>query len=87
MVIAMISWQEGKEIAAKELEYPMLEIWDLGDKWVYVFDAGRPAAPGMPLVSISKDEGKVGYITIPPLENIGILDEGKLIYRQDYKKR
>ena len=82
-MITMVSWQEGKEIAAKELEYPILEIWDLGDKWVYVFDAGRPAAPGMPLVSISKDEGKVGYITIPPLENIGILDEGKLIYKGD----
>lgn len=83
----MISWQEGKEIAKKEIEYPILEIWDLGDRWVYVFCAGSPAAPGIPMVSISKDEGKVGYITIPPLENIGILDEGKLIYRQDYKKR
>lgn len=82
MVITMVSWQEGKEIAAKELEYPILEIWDLGDKWVYVFDSGSPSAPGIPMVSISKDEGKVGYITIPPLENIGILDEGKLIYQR-----
>ena len=49
---------------------------------MYVFDAGSPAAPGIPMVSISRDEGKIGYITIPPLENIGILDEGKLIYQR-----
>ena len=83
----MVSWQEGKEIAQKELEYPILEIWDLGDRWVYVFDAGSPAVPGIPMVTISKTEGKVGYITIPPLENIGVLDEGKLIYQRDWKKR
>lgn len=65
-----------------EIEYPILEIWDLGDRWVYVFCAGSPAAPGIPMVTISKTEGKVGYITIPPLENIGILDEGKLIYQR-----
>lgn len=49
---------------------------------MYVFCAGSPAAPGIPMVTISKTEGKVGYITIPPLENIGILDEGKLIYQR-----
>ena len=79
----MVSWQEGKEIAQKELEYPILEIWDLGDRWVYVFDAGSTAVPGIPMVTISKNEGKVGYITIPPLENICVLDEGKLIYQRD----
>ena len=81
----MVSWQEGKEIAQKELKYPILEIWDLGDRWVYVFDAGSPAVPGIPMVTISKDDVKIDYITIPALENLCILAKSKLIYRRNKK--
>jgi len=76
----MISVKEAKQIAVKEYsEYPVAEILDIGNRWVFCFDTGDPPIPGTGMVTVDKETGEVGWLTIPPLENIALLEAGKVV--------
>ena len=76
----MISLKKGKEIAVKEFsEFPIGEIIDMGNLWAFCFDSGYPPVPGVPVVTVSKENGKTGYLSIPPLENLDILNSGIVV--------
>lgn len=76
----MISLSEAKQIAVKECnEYPVAEIVDIGNRWAFCFDTGDPPIPDVPPVTVDKETGAVGWLTVPPLENLTILDEGKVV--------
>ena len=76
----MISLKKGKEIAVKEFsEFPICEIIDIGNLWAFCFDSGDPPVPGVPVVTVSKENGKTGYLSIPPLENLDILNSGIVV--------
>ena len=76
----MISLKRAKEIAVKEFsEYPIGEIIDIGSRWAFCFDSGDPPVPGIPVVTVSKEDGKTGYLPVPPLENLDILSNGTVI--------
>ena len=60
-------------------EYPIAEILDIGDRWAFSFDSGDPPLPGIPTVTVNKETGEVGWLTIPPLENLELLNAGKVV--------
>ncbi len=77
----MISLKTGKEIVAKEFsEFPIGEIIDIGGMWAFCFDSGEPPVPGALIVTVSKENGKIDYLPIPPIENLDIIENGKVIY-------
>lgn len=76
----MIDIVKAKELAQKEVpDYQINKAVDIGDRFVFFYDTGEPPIPGAPIVTISKQKGEVGYITIPPIENIDIIEAGKVI--------
>lgn len=73
----MLDIREAKEAAQKEFaNYPIADVIDIGESWVFEYDTGIPPIPDTPLVVISKKTGTVGYMTIPPFENLEILEKG-----------
>ena len=77
----MISLKQGKEIAIKEFsEFPIGEIIDIGEMWAFCYDSGEPPVPGALIVTVSKEDGKIGYLPIPPIKNLDIIENGKIIY-------
>lgn len=76
----MISLSEAKVIASKSYsEYPVATILDIGDRWAFRHNSGNPPAPGVPIVTVDKETGAVDWLTIPPLENIALLNAGKVV--------
>lgn len=74
----MITLDVAKTIAKKEFpDFDIFSIKDIGDRWAFDFDA---SVPGVPIVCVDKLDGAVSWLTIPPLENLDIVDRGKLIY-------
>lgn len=74
----MITLERAKGIAQKQFpEFPIFDIRDIGGKWAFSYDT---AAPGIPFVCVSKSNGSVDYLTVPPIENLGIIEKGKIIY-------
>ena len=76
----MILFEELKSIAAKEM--PDMEIkqcTDIGNDYVFAFGVNGKddVLPGTPFVRISKDSGKCSFMTIPPIENLELLEKGK----------
>lgn len=77
----MISLKTGKEIAEKEFsEFPIGRIIDIGEMWAFCFDSGEPPVPGAPIVTVGKEDGEIGYLPVPPIENLDIIENGKVIY-------
>ena len=76
----MMTVAQAKKLAADTYsEYPIAEILDIGDRWALSFDSGDPPLPGIPTVTVNKETGEVGWLPIPPLENLEILEKGKVI--------
>lgn len=73
----MIALETAKDIALKQFPgYSVCEIRDIGDKWAFGYDT---IAPGIPYVCVSKSNGDIDYLTVPPIENLEILEKGKVI--------
>ena len=76
----MINFEKAIDIAQKQFpDYPIFDATDIGKKWAFSFDTGEPAIPGIPYVCINKFTGAVDYLTIPPIENLDIIEKGKKI--------
>ena len=76
----MITIQKARELAKKEMkEYTIIGCVDIGDEYVFSFAFDGELVPGTPMISVAKKDGKTSYFTIPPVENIAILDNGKEI--------
>lgn len=79
----MIDLEKAKIIAQKKfLEYPICSIIDIGEKWAFSYDTGEVPIPGISIITVEKKDGKVAEMPIPPLENLDILDKGKIIWEQ-----
>lgn len=82
----MITLEKAKSIVKKQLfEYSIEEIVDIGESWAFCFDTGENPLPGVHIIAVSKTDGNVKKITIPPLENIDLLEGGKTIWKRDEK--
>lgn len=73
----MMELIKAKDIASKEFpDYPIASVIDIGKAWAFDFDTGNPAIPGIPFVCVNKQNGKVDYLSVPPLENLDIINNG-----------
>ena len=78
----MITLEKAKNIAQKYMYgYPIAEIIDIGECWVFCFNTGIHPVPGIPAVTVNKKDGVVGVVTVPPLENLDLLDSGEVIWK------
>lgn len=80
----MITYEEAYKKAKKENEdLKIISCVDIGEKYVFSFGIDKDnIPPGIPMVSVSKGNAKVEYFTIPPLENIDLLEKGKELITQ-----
>lgn len=77
----MIPIEKAIEIAKKEIsEYPVDTVVDLIEKWGVSFDGGDVPAPDIPIVTVDKKSGKTGILTIPPIENLDVLESAKVVW-------
>lgn len=50
---------------------------DIGDRYAFSFETkDGDILPGTPIVCVAKENGKVSYMSIPPMENLDILNNG-----------
>lgn len=79
----MISIEKAIRIAKKEIsEYPVDAVVDLHDKWGVFFDSGDVPAPDIPVITVDKQSGKTGFLTIPPIENLDVLESAKVVWKE-----
>ena len=75
----MITIEKACELAKKEMKgLNIIGCVDIGDRYAFSFGVDKDnIPPGTPTVGVAKENGKISYITIPPIENIDILCKGK----------
>lgn len=68
--------------AAEKLQpgFMVIKILDLGEKWGACFDSGNPPVPGIPIITITKEAGEAGILTIPPLENLPLINSAPVAW-------
>ena len=69
-----------KKARNAEPNLDLLEVYECDDKWIFDFgeiDKNGKLLPDTPNITVSKYDGKVGYITIPPIENLKIFKGAK----------
>jgi hypothetical protein len=75
----MITPKEACTKAHKEFpEYRLVECVDIGSAYAFYFAPGEEF-PGIPYVAVDKQSGSVDYLTIPPFENLALIQNGKRI--------
>lgn len=75
----MIELKKAYEKAHKEFpDYKLIECVDIGDAYAFYFSPGD-SIPGVPYVAVNKETEAVSYLTIPPFENLKIIQNGKRI--------
>lgn len=78
----MIAIAEAKKLAVKSYgggKLPIAKILDIGDRWAFKFDSGEPPVPGIPTITVNKETGAAEWLTIPPIENLDLLNAGKVV--------
>jgi len=69
------AYQKAQQEAKKRFgDYPIKEKYDLGDVWAFYFGTDDDA--GVPYITVNKQTGAVGFLTIPPFENLNKLKAG-----------
>lgn len=76
----MITIREACELVKKEMKgLDIAECVDIGDKYIFSFVFDDEIPPGTPMIGVAKENGEISYFTIPPIQNIDILNNGKKI--------
>lgn len=84
----MISYEDACKIAreTREKECPSCKyayVKDISDRWAFTFSIYAPddirCMTPAPQLFVYKDDGRVEWYTIPPLENRDLLESGKEI--------
>ena len=73
----MIDFNQAKEIAQKQ--YPQFRLdqaYDDGGRFIfsYAMKQGDGVPEGIPFIAVSKQDGTVSEIPVPPIENLDFLD-------------
>lgn len=77
----MITIKEAKTKAKAEMpELEVVSCVDIGNKYAFSFGIDKDnIPPGTPIVCVNKENGKITHLTIPPIENIAVLENAKEI--------
>lgn len=79
----MITVAQAIELAVEQQpKFPVSKIIDFGDRWGACYDSGNPPAPGTPIVTITKEAGETGILTIPPLENLPLINSAPVVWNR-----
>lgn len=77
----MIDAKKAKELA--NAEFPELNVsacLDIGKSFAFTFvDEDNIPVAGVPVVTVTKDYGNIDYLTVPPIENLEVLEKAKEI--------
>lgn len=76
----MIKFSKILEIARSEFpDFIVAECTDIGDRYAFGYDVKPPGLlpPGTPTVCVDKESGEISYLTIPPIENLEVLENGR----------
>ena len=57
-------------------EVELLDCTDIVDRYAFAFGAEGKPLIGAPVYTINKSTGELGYLVIPPLENLKLLKSG-----------
>jgi len=49
---------------------------DIGDRYAFSFNSKGKPLIGAPVFTVNKNTGELGYLSIPPLENLRLLRKG-----------
>lgn len=84
----VITLEEARAMVERpDNDFPLDVIFDLGDKWVFVFDRGHPAPPGGCGITINKGTGEKGWFGVPPMENLNLSAKALTVWEsENYKK-
>ena len=78
----MIDFREAQKIAKNEMPgLDIIQCIDIGTRFAFLFGVKSTdvVPPGTPIICINKSDGKISYLTIPPLENSDLLEKGQII--------
>jgi hypothetical protein len=75
----MIAIKEAYTKAHNEFpEYTLTECVDIGNAYAFYFSpGGGDEIPGVPYVAVNKESGSVVFLTIPPFDNLELIQNGK----------
>ena len=63
--------------------YQIENCIDIGDRFAFVFrlKSDKPGfpAPGLPVICVNKTTEELSILTVPPMENLDLLNNGKEI--------
>jgi hypothetical protein len=63
----------------KYTKVELFACFDIGDKYAFTFKSGGKTLYGAPVFTVEKNTGELGYLSIPPLENLKMLEKGTKI--------
>ena len=77
----MITVKEACKLAKVEMEgMKVYSCLDIGDRYAFSFCAENgDLIPGTTIICVSKENGKASFMSIPPMENLKLLQAGKEI--------
>lgn len=85
----MIDIKDAYEKAKLKAEnFSLLETRDSGDMWIFIFgskDRGGKIYPGAPNITVHKQSGETGLLTVPPVTNLKIINNAKIIETSQLK--
>lgn len=74
----MIDHIEAKKIAEKQMPTMRIEsCFDIGDRYVFSFtDENGDTPPGTPFICVDKQSREISELTVPPIQNLDIIEAG-----------
>ena len=77
----MIDIRKAYEKAKKEAqEHDLANVKDTGEMWIFIFEkkdkTGR-IIPQTPNITVNKEDGTLGRLPVPPIENLMIIRSAK----------
>lgn len=60
-------------------KYTLVECLDIGNAFAFYFSPSKEPIPGIPYITVNKESGQVENLTIPPIKNLYLIQNGKHI--------
>ena len=73
----MINLKEAYNKAQAEFsKYTLKDCVDIGNAFAFYFSRSNESIPGIPYIVVNKETGKVEYLSVPPLKNLYLIQNG-----------
>jgi hypothetical protein len=87
----MIDLKQAYRLIIKEAEkrYRNIQItkcFDLGDRYAFSIRSNGEILIGAPIYTVEKATGAIGFLSIPPIENLELLKKSQVIDITDFNQ-